>query len=147
MTDMGSRWRSMPTSIRRTGRPLSQRSSSRWRGPRPRVSLGERWGTWGGELIASGSLRSLKIKQLRLAEEVSTLDAANAFLECSLPLYNRCFAVPLPRQPIGIDRGWFAGNWIASCASGRSASCGVIGPSPTTGPSLRFRPTCGRHRS
>jgi hypothetical protein len=39
---MGSRWRSMPTSIRRIGRPLSQRSRSSWRGQSPRVSLGER---------------------------------------------------------------------------------------------------------
>lgn len=42
------------------------------------------------------------IKELRLAE-VSTLDAANAFLKSYLPIYNRRFAVP-PAQAADLHR-------------------------------------------
>ena len=49
------------------------------------------------------------VKELRLAE-VSTLEAANRFLESYLPIYNRRFAVPA-LTPVLLNRCVIGAAW------------------------------------
>ena len=126
-------------------------------GVTPTSQFGRALGELGVELIpahspqAKGRVERLfktfqdrVIKEMRLAD-VSTLEAANQFLEGYLPLYNRRFAVP-PAQAADLHRPLShpTGARSASCASKRNASYGVIGRWPTTGTSIRCRPMSGR---
>lgn len=84
-------------------------------GTKPQSQVGRALAELGVELIAAHSpqakgrverlfktFQDRVIKELRLAE-VSTLDAANAFLTGYLPIYNRRFAVP-PAQAADLHR-------------------------------------------
>ena len=84
-------------------------------GAAPRSQFGRALGELGVELISAHSpqakgrverlfktFQDRVLKELRLAE-VSTLDAANAFLKRYLPIYNRRFAVP-PAQVADLHR-------------------------------------------
>ena len=83
------------------------------------------------------------VKELRLAG-VSTLEAANRFLDGHLPIYNRRFSVQ-PAQPADLHRPVLrAASWTGACASRPHGACAVTGRWRTTGTSIRYRPTSGR---
>ncbi len=84
-------------------------------GTKPKSQFGQALGELGVELIAAHSpqakgrverlfqtLQDRLIKEMRLAR-VTTMEAANDFLEQYLPRYNRCFAV-VPAQPADLHR-------------------------------------------
>ena len=112
---MGFRWPSTRTNIRPITRRPRPRVDEQLAGVKPTSQFGRALGELGVELIpahspqAKGRVERLfktfqdrVIKEMRLAD-LSTLDAANQFLEGYLPSYNQRFAVP-PAQAADLHR-------------------------------------------
>ena len=125
-------------------------------GATPTSQLGRALGELGVELIPAHSPQAKRrverlfqtfqdrvIKEMRLAD-VSTLEAANQFLEGYRPIYNQRFTVQ-PAQAADLHRPVLrAATWTGACASRPHGVCAVTGRWPTTGTSIRCRPMSGR---